>query len=63
MFRIPALARGVIWLVRLVPTLVTVGFGAWAVAATLAGEGAIAAAAGAMTMLALSVAVRSHSRI
>lgn len=63
MFRIPALARGVIWLVRLLPTLATMGFAGWAVAATLAGEGAIAATAAAMSMLALSVAARSRSRL
>ena len=59
MFRIPAFARGVIWLVRLVPSLVTVGFATWAVAAALAGEGEIAGAAAVMSLLALGVAVRS----
>jgi hypothetical protein len=58
-FRVPPIARAVIRLIRIVPTLVTVAFGGWAVAAALAGEGAIAAAAAMMSLLALSVAVRS----
>ena len=59
MFRIPAVARLVVGVVRVVPTLVTVGFGVWAVAAAVAGNAALAAAAAVMGMLALSVAVRS----
>lgn len=41
------------------PTLVTVGFAGWAVTAAIAGDGAIAASATVMSLLALSVAVRS----
>lgn len=61
-FRVPRIATGVIRLVRLVPTLVTVAFAGWAAAAAVTGEGAIAAAAAAMSMVALGVAVRSRSR-
>ena len=58
-FRVPAVARGVIRLIRLVPAVVTVAFAGWAVGAALAGEGAIAAGAALMSLLALSVALRS----
>ena len=59
MFRIPPVARAVIQFIRHVPTLVTVAFATWAVAAALAGDGEIAAAAAVMSALALSVAARS----
>jgi hypothetical protein len=58
-FPVPGIARAIVKLVRLVPAIVTLAFAGWAVAAALTGEGAIAAAAALMSMLALSVAARS----
>lgn len=58
-FRIPWIVRGVVRLVRMVPALVTVAFAAWAVGAALEGDATVTAGASLMSLLALSVAVRS----
>lgn len=59
-FTLPLGARTVIRFIRLIPVMVTVGFAGWAAGAALTGRVAVAAAAAAMSLLALSVAIRTR---